>query len=682
MLGSGSLLRPSLALLLLSGGGGCGPVVEPLGQGAGSVADRAPEAAFGLSGRVSDGAGAPVAGAWVTTVPLGHEARSGADGGYALPLLPPGVVRLVVAAPGRATVETAEVEVVEGEVVDLDVVLDDSAQVEAPVEVVVLGPDGAPLSGMAVVLRGASGAELARTETDVAGHAALEGLTDEAPRIEVSDPAGALLGRQLEAGPLTAAGGLQWTVQLSGRADPRSAHIGSTACGACHPDHLAGWQDSAHARALPVEPGPELLAQFAADTVVDLERGGATARLSLAGGAPRVVLVDGAGAVRELPVDGLIGDDRDRSVPWTDDGDRGWPLPVGWVAEDPRRPGWPAAGGQVVPFAVDRWLDETGRLREPAADESAEAACFPCHATGFALAVEDDGDGDVAMTASRGFGRWFEGAVGCERCHGPGGEHRSETATGEELQHIVAPDRLDPARASDVCGQCHASRQSATTGHPWFHRDGRPFLPGEELAAETTATGRFWPEGAAASPHTQVEELTDAPHGLAGIGCGDCHDSHGAAGHEALLRVDGPSNALCLDCHLGRDFGGDAGAAEEHVQHVRYDPDGATEGGRCTGCHMPGTATLVHWSARSGAGELASHTFAALPPADTVAVFENGDVEALPVGQAPAHACGDCHAWLAEDWARRGVDFPGPAGDPTLRESHEAHQDAFVEKYP
>jgi predicted CXXCH cytochrome family protein len=681
MLRTGPLLRTDRALtLLLAGLVGCGPVVEPLGPEAEGAADRAPAAASGLAGTVRAADGLPVAGAWVTTVPLGHEARTGEDGGYALPLLPPGAVRLVVAAPGRATVETAEVEVVEGEIVDLDVVLGDAAPLVAPVEVAVAGPDGAPLPGIAVVLRGAAGDELARAETDATGRAALEGVTDEALRVEVSDPAGALLGRQLEAGLLTAAGGLQWSVQLSGRADEDGDHIGSLACGACHPDHLAGWQDSAHARSLPAEPGPAFAAQFAADTVVDLGRGGATARLSLVGGAPTLVLVDGSGAVQELPVHGLIGDDSDRSVPWTDDGERGWPLPVGFVAEDPTRPGWPAEGGLVVPFAVDRWLDEAGRLRAPTADESAEASCFVCHATGFTVDVA--GDGDVELTASRGFGRWFEGAVGCERCHGPGAEHRSETATGEQLGNIVAPSRLDPTRASDVCGQCHASRESSATGHPWYHRDGRPFVPGEELAAETVATGRFWPEGAAASPHTQVEELADAPHGLAGIGCADCHDSHGQAGHSALLRADGPSNALCLDCHLGRDFGGDEELAENHVQHVRYDPGGQTEGGRCTGCHMPATATLVHWNARSGAGELASHTFAALPPSDTVAVFENAGAETLPVGQSPAHACGDCHAWLAEDWASRGVDFPGPAGDPTLIESHEAHQDAFLEKYP
>ncbi len=656
----------------------CGPAVGPLSDGADAAGERRLEAvAPVLAGVVRAGDGAPVPGAHLTSVPDGHEATSDAYGAFQFSHLPPGAHALVVAASGYQTIETAPVDVIAGELATVDVVLDLPAEVGPRVTVTVQAPDGSPAVGVSVRYLRGDGTEAAVVSTDDAGEAGFLVTADGAPRLVVDDPEGRWLSRSLDLGPLTDAGGAQWTVQLSGHAVHDSAYLGSEACGVCHADAYAGWSESRHARALLAAPGAVLQARFEAGAWVDLERGGASATLSTNGTTRVAVLRDSTGATLSLTIEGFIGDDRSRSVPWAQVDDQGWPLPFAWVAEDPSRPGWPAEGGLLVPFEADRWLDADGRLVARSGARSAEAQCFGCHATGFELTIDDD---KVELTATRSFGRWQEGAVGCERCHGPGADHRAAAATGEVRDLIVQPARLDPARASDVCGQCHTSRQHHDTDLPFFHRDGRPFLPGEVLAEETAAAAVFWPEGAAASPHSEVEELESSAHGLLGLGCADCHDAHGTDGHDALLRLPGRANDLCLDCHLSLDFAGDPDVAEAHTAHVRQDPTGPTEGGRCVGCHMPGTATAVFWNPLSGAGELSSHRFEALPPADTLAVF--GDADTLPVGAAPAHACGDCHAWLALDWERRNVVFPGPASDPTLRVSHEAHQAAFEEKYP
>jgi hypothetical protein len=45
--------------------------------------------------------------------------------------------------------------------------------------------------------------------------------------------------------------------------------------------------------------------------------------------------------------------------------------------------------------------------------------------------------------------------VGCERCHGPGGDHAASPARS----NIVNPARLDSVAASDTCIQCHSQGQ-------------------------------------------------------------------------------------------------------------------------------------------------------------------------------------------------------------------------------
>ena len=48
--------------------------------------------------------------------------------------------------------------------------------------------------------------------------------------------------------------------------------------------------------------------------------------------------------------------------------------------------------------------------------------------------------------------------VGCEKCHGPGGEH----VRGPSAATIVNPARLDYVRATDTCMQCHTQGQPLT----------------------------------------------------------------------------------------------------------------------------------------------------------------------------------------------------------------------------
>ena len=178
-----------------------------------------------------------------------------------------------------------------------------------------------------------------------------------------------------------------------------------------------------------------------------------------------------------------------------------------------------------------------------------------------------------------------------------------------------------------------------------------------------------WPSGAAAVPGAQSNELADSAHGQ----CADCHDSH-----TGDLRAAREDNSLCLSCHAALDFP-DEDAVVAHTGHPVYAPGALVASNRCTGCHMPETTARLAWSDDSGAGDLSSHRFEALAPSETLAAFDDAGVGRLEPWAYPANACVACHSW--NDWLFEGA-FPGPAGDPTRRATHEGYQAAYEAIWP
>ena len=162
-----------------------------------------------------------------------------------------------------------------------------------------------------------------------------------------------------------------------------------------------------------------------------------------------------------------------------------------------------------------------------------EKGCISCHASGF----------NPKQPAL-----FTEGAVSCERCHGPGSDHVATVQAGKPTGslRIVNPSKLEAESRDSVCAQCHL------TGQTRVMKPGRSeatYRPGEHLAdyvvpfvwaspnkAELKVVGHF--EGLWQSKCKRVSGDK--------LSCLTCHDPHttvAPADRNAYYRNK------CLSCH-------------------------------------------------------------------------------------------------------------------------------------
>ncbi len=184
----------------------------------------------------------------------------------------------------------------------------------------------------------------------------------------------------------------------------------------------------------------------------------------------------------------------------------------------------------------------------------APPACLFCHAS----RIEPSAPGASNRYGSAPF---LQDGVGCERCHGPGGEH----IRGRGVP--VNPARLTDERRDSVCIQCHLP------GEANVNRPGKTlemYRPGDLLSDYAL---RFVYDDAgrgALAAISQVEALAlshCARRSRGRMGCITCHDPHTTVPAPERLAY---YRDKCLSCHA-RSF------ADRHQ-------DGSPD---CIGCHMP-----------------------------------------------------------------------------------------------
>ncbi len=176
--------------------------------------------------------------------------------------------------------------------------------------------------------------------------------------------------------------------------------------------------------------------------------------------------------------------------------------------------GWSRTAGDAA------GADATENVRgEPIDERDGVVRCLFCHVTqsrDFRDPPPTGGPGPAAA----------DSGIGCERCHGPGGNHRAAVNAGFEDRAIVNVRSAPAATIVAQCAQCHIVASRAEIEHapddPKFVRS----------SAMTLTFSRCYTQSGG------------------GLSCLTCHDPHRDAGHSTAFY-----DSKCLTCHSGSSAG-------------------------------------------------------------------------------------------------------------------------------
>ena len=431
-------------------------------------------------------------------------------------------------------------------------------------------------------------------------------------------------------------------------------YISSRACRACHPSQYASWHASFHRTMTQLATPATVLPSFDGVTV-DAAPGGPM-RLEQRG---QELWAEFAEPDEEMPDTGRrrVGGDSGTALAPADPGENAPPARLRHYSDTalallrPRRIRrqvvmttgshnqqifWYATGnsrllGQLPAIwltAERTWIPRRAAIMMPpgAAHASETGAwngvCVACHTTnGRPLLDAPLGSRPIAsQTADT---RAVEFGIACEACHGPGEAHARANRnplrrytlhlTRAADSTIVQPMRLDPRRASQVCGQCHSFWEFTDAG---AERDanarGLPYRPGDDLAAtrfivqptknlDTPAMRAFleadagfvrdifWSDGMVRATGREYNGLLDSPcfarakDPARTMTCFSCHTMHKADDDrrtasdwaDGQLAPQAIGNGACTACHRTPDA---------HAHHRA-----GSSGSECVNCHMPRT---------------------------------------------------------------------------------------------
>ncbi|NUN98178.1 MAG: hypothetical protein HUU16_18600 [Candidatus Omnitrophica bacterium] len=283
---------------------------------------------------------------------------------------------------------------------------------------------------------------------------------------------------------------------------------------------------------------------------------------------------------------------------------------------DNKRKGW-------VAYNPNNWVTAQGNYALNLTNRAEERNCAGCHQQG----VRPELVYNNILSATQFDAHAVEPNIGCENCHGPGGNHPALAFTQPPGKRgIIVPSMLDnPARRLEACGQCHGRGKSVgELGEyelEYPYNGERTYIPGDVLADFYTDGGGDWPDGTSRQHHQQYLDYLLSKHWtVAKFECWECHDPHGSD-NEHDLKTTARDNSLCLECHQAADYN-----TPEHTHH-----SGDLAGGspRCVDCHMAAVQN-------SGVNyDIHNHLFQVLLPERTLA--HQGTANGSP------NACMLCH---------------------------------------
>lgn len=269
--------------------------------------------------------------------------------------------------------------------------------------------------------------------------------------------------------------------------------------------------------------------------------------------------------------------------------------------------------------------------------------CYSCHVS------QEKKNFDAASLTYKT--TWLNFGTNCERCHGPGSDHVAHYSAAVKPQgpvrDIVLQTRLDAARNTQVCAQCHSFRdifaEGYTAGADYYNY----FLPVMEYRLDDPADPAYWPDGRTRRFSNDAIGLWQSECYLKGkVTCVDCHVQAHQTEIERNPQLRPDTNALCTRCHQA------IGAAPaKHTHHAE-----TSAGSSCVECHMPRTVYSIK-------AEIRDHSMSIPAPENTIR-------HGIP------NACNVCHKDRDAKWtlARMNEWWPGSS----LRQKWIRRADAFA----
>ena len=421
---------------------------------------------------------------------------------------------------------------------------------------------------------------------------------------------------------------------------------GSERCASCHATQYAAWRGSTHGRAGGAPDSVEVIApfdgtpiQFRDARVIPSSGRGYTFTVRQTQRPERVFAVDavvGGGH--------MVGGGTQAFVSRFPDGT--WRvLPFDWSRQTKT---WfcnteTRLGKGWVPITRDLALADCGDWppQRILGDEPRFANCQGCHGSRIDIrfdSVAKRWDTNVASLA-----------IDCESCHGPARRHvelmteagRAGKMASRSSADIGLPSlaTLDKDQSLGVCFQCHALKSQLAP----HYRPGASLTTYYALRLAQLGDAALLPDGRTRTFAYQEGHLSSACYLKGGMTCTSCHDPHSqgyrdAFGAPLASRFD---DRQCTSCHASK--------AENPTQHTKH--ASASEGSRCTSCHMPYLQELEIGTTIRYAR--ADHTISIPRP-----VFDSS--------QGLTSACKTCHADRAE--AALATQVSAWYGNPALHD--------------
>src|SRR5215831_8351921 len=377
-------------------------------------------------------------------------------------------------------------------------------------------------------------------------------------------------------------------------------YAGATACAKCHAAAHQAWTQSRHSKMVQPATKSAVQGDF---TRGELRLHGAIYKVRQASGVFYITESTLTGKPQEHRVDYTLGNRRIQHYLTT--------MPSGRVIV--LAPSWDILRKQ--------WFHNTD-IADP--DETDEALvqvwnknCYSCHVS------QQQKNFDLATNRYKS--SWLDFGTNCERCHGPASDHVAHYSAPNPPKgpatDIVMQTRLDAARNTMVCAQCHSFRDIYVNGFAAGGNYYDHFLPILESTQPEDHDPAYWPDGRTRRFSNDAFGLWQSECFLkGGATCLRCHVTAHETEIERNPQLRPDANALCTQCHQGL-----AKDLPAHTHHAA-----TSTGSSCVDCHMPRTVISIK-------AEIRDHSM-------TIPVPENTIRHEIP------NACNLCHRDRDANW--------------------------------